>query len=160
MRKKRRKMTAWSGRGAEGLSSHRPKSQTCQNCGEGKKEGDSYGLLYRRWLPPGRNGKEMAVEQLVLPKSCRETVMRVAHCIPLAGHQGKDKTARRVLQRFYWPTIYRDVAKFCRSCGSCQKVAGKRTLQAPLIPLPIITEPFARIAMDHCQGAAETVMCW
>ena len=106
------------------------------------------GLLYRRWLPPGRNGKELMVEQLVLPRRCRETVMRIAHCIPLAGHLGKDKTARRILQRFYWPTIYRDVAKFCRSCGSCQKAAGRKIMKAPLIPLPIITEPFTRIAMD------------
>lgn len=106
------------------------------------------GLFYRRWIPPGRNGKEMAVDQLVLPRSCRETVMRLAHSIPLAGHLGKNKTARRVLQRFYWPTIYRDVAKFCRSCGSCQRVARKRTARAPMIPLPIIAEPFARIAMD------------
>ena len=28
------------------------------------------GLLYRRWIPPGRGGEDMATEQLVLPASC------------------------------------------------------------------------------------------
>ena len=70
------------------------------------------GLLYRRWIPPGRGDEEeMAVEQLVLPRQCREMVLRLAHTIPLAGHLGRDKTTRRVLQHFYWPTIHKDTAE-------------------------------------------------
>lgn len=66
------------------------------------------GLLFRRWMPAGRNEEETAVEQLVLPQKCRATVMELAHTIPLAGHLGKKKTTRRVLQR----TVYRDIASF------------------------------------------------
>ena len=72
----------------------------------------------------------------------------MAHTIPLAGHLGKDKTARRILQRFYWPTLYRDVAELCRTCEECQKTAYCRIQRAPLIPLPIMEEPFQRIATD------------
>ena len=106
------------------------------------------GLLYRRWVPSGRREEEMAVEQLVLPEKCRETVMKLAHSIPLAGHLGRDKTTRRILQRFYWPTVHRDVADYCRGCDVCQKRAGKNVPRAPLIPLPVISQPFERIAMD------------
>ena len=107
------------------------------------------GLLYRRWIPPGRGDEEeMAVEQLVLPRQCREMVLRLAHTIPLAGHLGRDKTTRRVLQHFYWPTIHKDVAIYCRTCSSCQKVAGRRMVRAPLVPLPVISQPFESIAMD------------
>ena len=106
------------------------------------------GLVYRRWTPPGCDTEDMAVEQLVLPLQCRQTALQLAHDIPLAGHMGKEKTARRVLQRFYWPTLYRDVAKYCRSCGVCQKSSQRRVRHAPLIPLPIVEEPFQRIAMD------------
>ena len=106
------------------------------------------GLLYRRWTPPGRGKEDMEIEQLVLPMQCRETVLTLAHDIPLAGHLGKDKTARRVLQRFYWPTLYRDVADHCRSCAVCQKSARVKPPRVPMIPLPIMTEPFTRIAMD------------
>ena len=55
------------------------------------------GVLHRRWVPRGRDEAEMVVEQLVLPKRCRPTVLKLAHDIPLAGHMGKNKTAQRVL---------------------------------------------------------------
>ena len=104
------------------------------------------GLLYRCYTPPGRS--DQTIEQLVLPEKCRETVLRLAHNIPLAGHLGRNKTAKRILQRFYWPTVYRDAAKYCKACPECQKTSTRRTPRAPLIPLPIIEEPFSRIAMD------------
>ena len=105
-------------------------------------------LLYRKWTPPGRSGQDMEVEQLVLPQQCRGTILTLAHSIPLSGHLGKDKTSRRVLQRFYWPTLYKDVATYCKSCPSCQKSARTRKQRVPMVPLPIISEPFSRIAMD------------
>ena len=74
--------------------------------------------------------------------------MTLAHDIPMAGHLGKKKTADRILQRFYWPSLYRDVAKHCRSCEQCQKSSPRQTSKAPLIPLPIMEIPFQRIAMD------------
>ena len=106
------------------------------------------GLLYRRWTPPGSNGELFEIEQLVLPMQCRKPVLDLAHQIPMAGHMGKNKTARRVMGRFYWPTLYRDVADHCRSCKECQMAAPGRAGHAPLIPLPIMEEPFRRIAMD------------
>ena len=74
--------------------------------------------------------------------------MEMAHSIPLAGHLGKKKTTDRVLQRFYWPTMYRDIAEWCRTCDSCQKISNRGVNRVPLIPLPIISQPFKRIAMD------------
>lgn len=102
----------------------------------------------RRWIPPNRKKKEMTIEQLILPKMCRATVLKLAHSIPMVGHLGKEKTTRQVLQRFYWPMIHRDVAEFCRRCDACQKATGKKSGRAPMIPLPIISRPFKRIAMD------------
>ena len=119
--------------------------QPCLAVGKGFFEED--GLLYRRWTPPGRDDS-MEVKQLVLPKRCWKTVLQLAHEIPLAGHMGKGKTTQRVLQRFYWPTVYQDVAEFCRSCESCQKCPHRKVPKAQLIPLPIISEPFQRIALD------------
>ena len=84
----------------------------------------------------------------MLPRVCHGTVMSLAHSIPLAGHLGKKKTTDRVLQRFYWPTIHRDIAEFCRTCESCQKCSSRKGVRAPLVPLPIISQPFERIAID------------
>ena len=52
------------------------------------------------------------------------------------------------LQRFYWPTVCKDVAEFCRRCETCQKSSKWKSKRAPLVPLPILNEPFRRIAMD------------
>ena len=79
-------------------------------------------LLYRKWIPPNR-GEDMLVEQLALALQCRKTVLQLAHVASLARHLGSEKTARRVLQIFYWPTLYRDVGEFCKSCGTCQKTS-------------------------------------
>ena len=68
------------------------------------------GLLYR----VGKEREMQTREQLVLPTECHRVVMELAHSIPLAGHLGKHKTTDRTLQRFYWPTLRRDVAEFCR----------------------------------------------
>ena len=59
------------------------------------------------------------MDQLVLSVKCRKFVLHTTHAIPSAGHLGK-KTFERILRRFYWPTIYRDTAEFCRSCDICQ----------------------------------------
>ncbi len=49
------------------------------------------------------------------------------------------------MQRFYW---HNDVAEYCRRCDACRKVAGKKAVKAPLVPFPVISQPFDRIAMD------------
>ena len=74
--------------------------------------------------------------------------MHLAHEIPLAGQVGKKKTEHRILQWFYWPSLYWDVVAFIRSCTQCQKVSPYRVKPAPLIPLPIIEETVYRTALD------------
>ena len=105
------------------------------------------GLIYRRYVSSGDMEAE-EVEQLVLPKACRQAVIKLAHSIPLAEHLGKKKTLSRVQKRFYWPGIYHDVSTYCKSCEECQKTSPRDIKKTPLIPLPIMEEPFRRIAMD------------
>ena len=88
-------------------------------------------------------------EQLVVPEALRTKVLHLGHSVPWSGHLGREKTEKRILQRFYWPGFSNDIAEYCRSCPECQLSArSKRGLKAPLISLPIIDTPFSRIAMD------------
>ena len=105
------------------------------------------GLLYRQWQPHGQD-TEQVVSQLVLPKQCREKVLMLAHSIPMAGHLAKEKTRQRIIKHFYWPTLYKDVENFCCCCTQCQKPSKKGIPKAPLVPLPIVSTPFQKIAMD------------
>ena len=90
------------------------------------------GLMYRVvMMLLGGDSEPYARDQLVLPR-----------------HLGKNKTTDRVLQRFYWPTLRKDVADFVKRCETCQKTSRVKPQHAPLIPLSIVEEPFQRIAMD------------
>ena len=107
------------------------------------------GMLYRTWKPQGAEaGGPQEYEQLVLPSQCRGAVLRLAHEVPMAGHLGVTKTKDRVLQRYYWPGVFKDVAQYCRSCEVCQRSTPRRPLRAEMIPMPLMTRPFERIAMD------------
>ena len=69
-------------------------------------------------------------------------MLEMAHSVPMAGHLGKQKTAQRILQWFYWPTLFHDVAEFCKSCGSYEQ-----DCQEPR--WPVLEEPFSvQIAID------------
>ena len=105
-------------------------------------------LLYRHWRPALREDSLQDQFQLVLPVKCRQRVMEIAHSIPMAGHLGRDKTVARILQRFYWPGFYSDVERFCATCSECQKTARPIHQKVPMVSIPVVSEPFHRIAMD------------
>ena len=66
----------------------------------------------------------------------------------MAGHLGVKKTKDRLLQRYYWPGIFRDVADYCRTCEVYQRSRIRRPAKARMVPMPLMTKPFQRIAMD------------
>uniref|UniRef100_A0AAR2LSD6 Gypsy retrotransposon integrase-like protein 1 n=1 Tax=Pygocentrus nattereri TaxID=42514 RepID=A0AAR2LSD6_PYGNA len=110
--------------------------------------------VVREWKPLGglnqilyrQKGEQ---EQLVVPKDLRAEVLKMGHSEQWAGHMGKAKTLSRILARFYWPGLHLDVVSYCRSCPQCQLTApSNKSDRAPLINLPIVDEPFTRIAMD------------
>ena len=107
------------------------------------------GLLHRQWHPQGTSpGDVRSCEQLVLPRACRSLVLRLAHDIPMAGHLGVTKTKDRILQRYYWPGIFKEVAEYCRSCEVCQRSQPRPAARAEMVPMPLVSTPFKRIAMD------------
>lgn len=62
---------------------------------------------------------------------------------------GTRKTSDRIVQAFYWPGINSDIRKYCQSCDHCQKVTPRgRTRKVPLGRMPVIGEPFKRVAVD------------
>ena len=88
-------------------------------------------------------------KRLVVPLSCRPLVMHLAHTVPWAGHLGRHKTHLRVSSRFYWPSMYYDIQQYCATCPTCQKTSiVRKSDRAYLQPLPVISTPFRRIAMD------------
>lgn len=76
-------------------------------------------------------------------------MLSLAHDSPLAGHLSHRKTGMKICEHFYWPGMWSDIKTFCKSCDKCQRMSVKgRVKPVPQKPLPIITEPFMRVAVD------------
>ena len=106
------------------------------------------GLMYRQFTSPPEKGS-VVHKQLVLPHSLRELVLEVAHDSILGGHLATKKTYNRVTSNFFWPGAYYDVSRYCQPCDICQRTIPKgRCGKTPLVAMPIIGEPFARVAID------------
>ena len=106
------------------------------------------GLLYKTCCTSKVNDR-VGKRSLVVPSQCRNTILSVAHESPLAGHFSHRKTESKIRDHFYWPGMGTDIRNFCRSCDRCQRMSSKGKLRpVPLKPLPILSEPFSRVAID------------
>lgn len=113
------------------------------------------GVLMRKFTPPEVSPADdwRVSTQVVVPRPYRSEILSLAHETPLSGHLGVRKTYDRILRNFFWPGLKGDVARFCKSCHTCQ-VAGKPNQvipPAPLYPIPVMCEPFERVLVD-CVG--------
>ncbi|XP_040262454.1 uncharacterized protein LOC120978250, partial [Bufo bufo] len=85
----------------------------------------------------------------VVPRKYRQELLRIGHDVPLAGHLGIRKTGYRITQNFFWPGVSDDVRAYCQTCEVCQRIGKKGDHpKAKLVSMPIIDEPFTRVAVD------------
>ena len=113
------------------------------------------GVLVRKWRDPTVPAcHEWETKyQVVVPQSFRPHVLELAHETPTAGHLGVKKTARRLMEHFWWPGVRKSVVLHCRCCHVCQVVGkpNQNPIKAPLQPIPAFDEPFSQVIID-CVG--------
>ena len=86
--------------------------------------------------------------RVVMPKCRCQLILALAHSNPMGGHFRVKRTTARVGKHFTWPGLSVDIKNLCTSCPQCQKAARNNPSRAPLVPLPVITVPFSRLAFD------------
>lgn len=81
----------------------------------------------------------------------RASVMQAYHNDELVGHFNHKKTAYLVRQKYYWPTMHKDIHKYCKTCEICQK--NKHMVHKNIAKLQTIQVkgPFNRVGVD-CVG--------
>lgn len=57
--------------------------------------------------------------KIVVPSELREKVISENHSQPSAGHLGIFKTYHRLMLRYFWPGMHKDVVNFVSSCNKC-----------------------------------------
>ncbi|XP_072164343.1 uncharacterized protein [Diadema setosum] len=105
-------------------------------------------LMYRKFSSSYADSKD-ATWQLIVPEKLRRHVLSLAHESLLGGHLATKKTSEKISANFYWPGMYADTRRFCRSCDGCQRSLPKgKVSKVPLGTTPLIDEPFRRVAVD------------
>ncbi|KAL7841639.1 hypothetical protein SRHO_G00253300 [Serrasalmus rhombeus] len=103
------------------------------------------GVLQRAWKEPA-TGEERW--QVVVPRTLRESVLKVCHGSAGTGHFGVSKTLRRVRQSFYWGQVRRDVEDFCRRCDLCTAHKGPPDQSRAQLQQLAVGAPVERVAVD------------
>ncbi len=99
------------------------------------KRGTSKGALLNNW-------------QLVVPPVLRRQVMLHLHSRRIAGHMGEKRTLSSIRQRFWWPFMRGDVARWCRVCDPCQRRKARPGPKHALLQQDPVGAPMEWICVD------------
>lgn len=96
---------------------------------------------------PGNNTEFLY--KLLVPKTQIMHVMKECHDNPTAAHFGAFKTAKRIMQRYYWHGLVKDVKEYVRKCETCLKSKAPTKAQFGLMgKMKVSTRPWQVISMD------------
>lgn len=59
--------------------------------------------------------------KIYVPEVLRQTIFRLLHSDPSAGHPGRDGTLYSIRRNYYWPGLQNDVIEWVRNCDICQR---------------------------------------
>nr|XP_041631999.1 uncharacterized protein LOC121502446 [Drosophila kikkawai] len=105
------------------------------------------GQLYRR-LGLRPEEEEYTPWKLCVGSDYRQRVLEECHDHPTAGHLGVRKTSTRVAQRYYWPGLFREVARYVRRCPTCQRYKVSQEKPAGQMFTRQVEEPFHILCAD------------
>jgi hypothetical protein len=75
--------------------------------------------------------------------------MRQLHERPSGRHFATEVTQKKILKvGYWWPTMYRDVHDYCRSCDACQRIGGLITQSLAKLVINLLEEPFMKWGLD------------
>ncbi|UYV66609.1 K02A2.6-like [Cordylochernes scorpioides] len=121
----------------------------CLGDTEGKRSivenfNEENGCLYKR--NPRPEGRAWL---LVVLRVRRKDILKEHHNHMICGHLGVTRTMHRLKDKYFWPSMLKDVVEYVRTCHLCQSRKGSNQLPAGLLhPIPAANYPFERVGID------------
>lgn len=110
---------------------------------------DEHGNLRRHIYDSSAYNEEDPIPwKLVVPKSERHRVLNECHDDVTAGHLGINKTTARITKLYYWPGIFRDIAKYVRKCEVCQRFKPLQQAPAGKMHSSQVAQPWHTVCAD------------
>ncbi len=75
-------------------------------------------------------------------------VLRLSHDVPIAGHQGREKTQAASRRKYFWPTLRVAVESHVARCLSCAQHKGTLKGPAPMLQYPLPESPRDIVSID------------
>ena len=83
------------------------------------------------------------------PQTLTKQIIQSAHNSLVGGHMGLFKSKERILEKYYWPSMTKDIKEHIDTCTQCQATKPwGRDKRVPLKPLPQPINPNHRIHID------------
>ena len=72
-----------------------------------------------------------------------KTIIKEIHAGVCSGHYAPRTTAAKIMRAgYYWPTLFKDVHLFVRTCQECHFFSGKPRLRALTLNPVVVETPF------------------
>ncbi len=84
-----------------------------------------------------------------VPTALRLALLDSVHSSPGSGHPGNQRTLSLLRNKYWWPNMARDVARYIKGCSVCAIASTPRRLpEGKLVPLPIPHRPWSHLGID------------
>lgn len=107
------------------------------------------GYVHKKLNTPNKLGLPDYKWLLVVPKNCRRDVIQQNHDRTTCGHCGVFKTFHRVCEKYYWPKMRYDIARYVKFCIVCQQNKSEQAKPKGLmLGRPEVSKPWEVISVD------------
>ena len=77
-----------------------------------------------------------------------QNIIKEYHDKPLGGHNGVNRTYKRIKLNFKWPNMFKDIKRYIKKCDVCKRNKTTTYTKEPMVITSTAKVPFEKISMD------------
>ncbi|XP_061181232.1 uncharacterized protein LOC133189855 [Saccostrea echinata] len=86
----------------------------------------------------------------------KAAILKACHTTATARHQGVNRTATKIRERYWWVGMQQDIVEYVDTCEKCQRQNQLRKTPSVLHPIPVHDGPFSMVGLDLVGPLQET----